>query len=99
MKVWNKPLGALLVYTILLYREPKNLTCFLQILVLLNSVFIHTLFGGASGLTSISSDIMDETVDQVIMDLLIAVIDKAQKIDMHNLFIKLAQPEDRIISH
>ena len=78
-------------------KESKDLTCSLQTLAPLNSVLIHTLFGNASCLTNISSDIIDKAVEQVIMNFLIAVIDKAQKVDMHNLFVKLAQPEDRII--
>ena len=80
-------------------KESKDLSCLLQIPVPLDSAFIYALFGDAPCLTNVFPDIIDEAVDQVIMDFLVAVIDKAQKIDIHNPLIKLAQPEDGIIGH
>lgn len=88
-----------IICNVIIRKESKDLAGFLQILVSFDSAFIDTFFGGISGLADILSDIIDEAVDQVIMDFLIAMIDKAQKVDMHNPFIKLTQSEDRIVGH
>jgi hypothetical protein len=58
-------------------KDFENRTCLLQVLVTFDYGFINTLFGIAFGIVNISSDVINQAIDQIVMEFLITVINKA----------------------
>ena len=78
-------------------KEFQHVSCLLQVLVALCAVFIHPLLGRAFGRIRRASDVMNQTGQQIVMELLITMVHEAQQIEMDDLLIELLQPEDGII--
>jgi hypothetical protein len=65
-------------------KEFQHLAGLLQVLIALDVVGIHLFLGGALGLISEPSDVVNQAVDQVVVQPLIAVVDKTEQVDFNN---------------
>ena len=64
--------------------ELQHLPGFLQVLIALDMVRVDPLPGGTLRLVDVPSAVVDKAVEQVIMQPLIAVVDKAEQVDLYN---------------
>ncbi len=79
--------------------ELQHLPCFLHVLIALDLVRIHPVLGDAPRLIDITPDVVDEAVEQIVVQPLIAVVDKAEQVDLNDLLLQLLQPEDGVVGH
>ena len=77
----------------------EDLASLLQVLVALVAVLIHLVLCGLFRAIGLLSDVRKQAVDQMVMESLIAVVDKTEQIDTDGPLLQLLQPEDRVIRH
>jgi hypothetical protein len=83
----------------LICKELEDLPGLVQVVVALGARRIHTFFGHVLGGIHVLSDVMNQALDQMVMEPLIAVVDKTQQVQVHDPGVQPLQPEDRVIRH
>ena len=77
--------------------EFQDLPGLVQVLVSLDAVGIHPLLGGHFSRVGVPPDVMNQTVDQIIIQTPVAMVGEGQQVDLHEVLVELLQPEDCVV--
>ena len=86
-----------LLWDTVIGEEFEDLSGFGDVLIPLRAQVIHAFFRRLLRGIMVVPDVINQRVDEIVMHLLIAVIDKTEQIDMYYPLVQLLQPEDGVI--